>query len=160
MAKLNFNPECENVGGKWHYISETQLLTLVITGGDPFWIKSVARFPLTSVCLGLRVWSCREVVVNDFTQGNANGVMDLRDMAVCCQSWTDSFLLLAFSSIPFSFDCGNMLICLFLLWWISMWIYSYWDRAKKIRSGKAEKFWFCSYRNLNHCPCYSSEGLE
>lgn len=42
-----------------------------------------------------------------------NGVMDIRDMAVWCQSWTDSFLFLAFSSIPFSFDCGNMLICLF-----------------------------------------------
>lgn len=60
MAKLNFNPECENVGGKWHFISETQLLTLVITGGDPFWIKAVAKFPLTSVGLGLKIWSCRE----------------------------------------------------------------------------------------------------
>lgn len=42
-----------------------------------------------------------------------NGVKDLRDMAVCCQNWTDSFLLRAFSSIPFSLDCGNVLICLF-----------------------------------------------
>lgn len=42
-----------------------------------------------------------------------NGVKDLRDMAVWCQNWADSFLLLAFSSTPFSLDCGNMLICLF-----------------------------------------------
>lgn len=87
-----------------------------------------------------------------------NGVMDLRDMAVWCHSWIDSFLLLAFSSIPFSFDCGNMLICLFFVV-MDFHVDIQLLRAKKIRSGKAEKFWFCSYRNLNHCPCYSSEGL-
>lgn len=116
MAKLSFNPECENVGGKWHFISETQFSTSVITGGDPFWIKAVARFPMTSVGLGLRIWSCRgRWLLMILHREMLNGVKDLRDMAVWCQNWADSLLLLAFSSIPFSLDCGNMLICLFFV---------------------------------------------
>lgn len=154
MAKLSFNPECENVGGKWHFISETQFSTSVITGGDPFWIKAVARFPMTSVGLGLRIWSCRgRWLLMILHREMLNGVKDLRDMAVWCQNWADSLLLLAFSSIPFSLDCGNMLICLFFCCDGFLCEFTITETEQR-KSGweRLKKFWFCSYRNLNHCP--------
>lgn len=115
MAKLDFNPECENVGGKRHFIYETQLLTSVITGGDPFWIKAVARYPLTSVCLGLRIQSCRERwLLMILHREMLNGVMDLRDMAVWCQNWLifapGFFFYTFFYSIVVIF-CGNFFCC-------------------------------------------------
>lgn len=105
----------ENVGGKWHFISEAQLLTSVITGGDPFWIKAVARFPLTSVGLGLKIWSCRERWLLMILHREV--LMELKTSGICLfglRTGPTHFCSWLFLLYLFHY-CGNMLICLFFV---------------------------------------------